>query len=52
MLALVKIAEWGKRAFSEGILALLGQIEGPVLEGILGRLDEGSVVRQEGEISV
>lgn len=36
----------GKRRFRESILGSLEQIEGPVLEG--GRLDEGSVMGQEG----
>lgn len=36
----------GKRRFRESILGLLEQIEGLVLEG--GRLDEGSVMGQEG----
>ena len=44
MQALVKIVEWGKRGFRESVLGLLEQIEGPVLGGVLGRLDEGSVM--------
>ena len=47
MQALVKIVEWGKRGFRESVLGLLEQIEGPVLGGLLGRLDEGSVMGQE-----
>jgi hypothetical protein len=48
--ALVKIVEWGKRGFRESVLGLLEQIEGPVLGGVLGRLDEGSVMGQEGYV--
>jgi hypothetical protein len=48
--ASVKIVEWGKRGFRESVLGLLEQIEGPVLGGVLGRLDEGSVMGQEGYV--
>lgn len=48
--ALAKIVEWGKRGFRENVLRLLERTEGPVLGGVLGRLDEDSAMDQEGYV--
>ncbi|RFU31547.1 hypothetical protein B7463_g4790, partial [Scytalidium lignicola] len=42
--ALARIVDWGKTDFRESVLTLLERIGGPVLQGILGKMDEDSVI--------